>query len=79
MIYKLDSNNDFKEDYLSAFSNPFEDYFMVNSQQTDIFILQSLGGTIIGKYKVGKGETRITEILLSGLFIGRLQNQNQTL
>jgi hypothetical protein len=60
------------------YPNPFKDYFIVISQQADIFILQSLEGTIIGEFKVGKGETRITKILSIGLYIGRLQKQSQT-
>jgi len=62
----------------TIYPNPFEDYFIVNSLQDDVFILQSLAGAIIGQYKVGKGETKITTNLSRGVYIGRLQKQSQT-
>jgi hypothetical protein len=60
------------------YSNTFEDYFMVNIQQADIFILQSFDGKLIGEYKVVKGETRVSENLSKDVYIGRLINQGIT-
>jgi hypothetical protein len=72
------------QDYLNVleestiYPNPFQEFFTVNSLQNDIFILQSINGTIIGKYNVQKGETEISIKLSKGLYIGTLVKQNQT-
>ncbi|HLS70811.1 MAG TPA: T9SS type A sorting domain-containing protein, partial [Chitinophagaceae bacterium] len=62
----------------TIYPNPFEEFFIVNSLENDVFILQSIDGTIIGNYKVIKGETRISKNLPKGIYIGTLLNQNQT-
>ncbi|MBW7868717.1 MAG: T9SS type A sorting domain-containing protein, partial [Brumimicrobium sp.] len=62
----------------TIYPNPFEDFFIINSLEEDVFILQSMDGTIIGNYKVSKGETKITENLSKGIYIGKLINQSQT-
>src|SRR5690625_3340656 len=58
------------------YPNPFDDYFIVNSLEDDVFMLQAMEGTIIGKYSVLKGENKINIGLPSGIYIGRLLNQS---
>src|SRR5690554_3185276 len=60
----------------SIYPNPFDDYFIVNSLEDDVFMLQAMEGTIIGKYSVLKGENKINIGLPSGIYIGRLLNQS---
>ena len=62
----------------TIYPNPFEDFFLVKSLQDDIFILQAIDGSIIGEYKITKGDTRVSCNLAKGIYIGTLQNQTQT-
>lgn len=59
-----------------VYPNPFEDYFVIESQMDDIVVIQTIEGKIILEQNIQTGMSKIaTESLSEGLYVVKLINQ----